>query len=123
MKGNYSGCVASSNTEVWLQRVTYCLLLLIAWLALTMVSSQAIAASAIGGAAGSVPTRHPGEAATLLPDGRWLLSGGTENGVTLATLTVVDPVTNTDTHFAGSLNMPRQGHTATLLPDGTVLLR
>ncbi|WLG47333.1 RHS repeat-associated core domain-containing protein [Pseudomonas sp. FP1740] len=98
------------------------MLLLIAWLALSMLSSQAIAASAIGGAAGSVPMRHAGEAATLLPDGRWLLSGGTENGVTLATLTVVDPVTNTDTHFASSLNMPRQGHTATLLPDGTVLI-
>lgn len=122
MKGNYSGCVASSNTEVWLQRVTYCLLLLIAWVALTMLSSQAIAASAIGGAAGSVPTRHTGEAATLLPDGRWLLSGGANNGAAVATLTLIDPVTNTNTLFAGSLNIPRQGHTATLLPDGTVLI-
>ncbi|MCP1456107.1 RHS repeat-associated core domain-containing protein [Pseudomonas kilonensis] len=122
MKGNYSGCGASSNTEIWLRQVTHCSLLLIAWLALAMVSPQVIAASAIGSAADSVPARHADEAATLLPDGRWLLSGGSENGVTLATLTVVDPVTNSDTHFAGSLNLPRKGHTATLLPDGTVLI-
>ncbi|WDH22903.1 RHS repeat-associated core domain-containing protein [Pseudomonas chlororaphis] len=123
MKGNYSGCGASFNTEIWLRQVTHCSLLLITWLVLTMVSSQVIADSVIGGTTGSVaPTRHAGEAATLLPDGRWLLSGGTENGVTLATLTLIDPVTNTDTHFAGSLSMPRQGHTSTLLPDGTVLI-
>jgi len=100
--------------------------MLITWLALIMVTSQAIATppSGVGTATPSstVPTLHAGEAATLLPDGRWLLSGGAENGVTLATLTLVDPVTNTNTLFAGSLNMPRQGHTATLLPDGTVLI-
>ncbi|AMZ71426.1 MULTISPECIES: RHS repeat-associated core domain-containing protein [Pseudomonas] len=122
MKGNYSGCGAFSKTKIWLRQMTHCSLLLIAWLALSMMNSQASAASAIGGAAGSVPTRHAGEAATLLPDGRWLLSGGSEKGVTLATLTVVDPVTNTETLFPGNLNTPRQDHTATLLPDGTVLI-
>ncbi|WP_447803904.1 kelch repeat-containing protein [Pseudomonas kilonensis] len=91
-----------------------------------MLSFQVIATSALGdgtvASSSSVPTRHSGEAATLLPDGRWLLSGGTENGIILATLTLIDPLLNTETHFAASLNKPRQGHTATLLPDGTVLI-
>lgn len=122
MKGNYSGCGASSNTDIWLRQVKHCSLVLTAWLALTMASFQAIATPAVSGVSGGVPMRHPGEAAVLLPDGRWLLSGGSENGVTLASLTVVDPLTNSETLFPDNLNTSRQDHTATLLPDGTVLI-
>jgi WD40 repeat protein len=58
--------------------------------------------------------------ATLLPDGRVLVSGG--YGVPgVATADVYDPETG---HFTptGNLTTPRMGHTQTLLPDGRVLV-
>lgn len=64
-------------------------------------------------------------AATLLPDGRVLVTGGRENGAGNSPLIgeaeLYDPATGTWTATA-SMRQARSGHTATLLPDGRVLV-
>lgn len=66
-----------------------------------------------------------GQTATLLPDGRVLMTGGSQfadaSPVALASAELYDPARGT---FAptGDLTVPRWGHTATLLRDGRVLI-
>src|SRR5207245_4848835 len=61
--------------------------------------------------------------ATLLPDGRILLTGGRNDAGVLASAEIFDPTTETITALTGALmTTPRAGHTATLLPDGRVLI-
>ncbi len=60
--------------------------------------------------------------ATLLPDGRVLLTGGRDASGVLASAEIFDPLTEEFTVLANSLTTPRAGHTATLRPDGKVLL-
>jgi hypothetical protein len=66
-----------------------------------------------------------GPTATLLPDGRVLVVGGTFGGFSfsnaLASAEVYDPKMGTWSG-AASMHANRQYHTATLLPDGTVLV-
>jgi len=66
-----------------------------------------------------------GHAATLLPDGRVLVSGGRVHGgpesAKFNDAEVYDPVTGRWTVTA-SMAEAREGHTATLLPDGSVLV-
>jgi Thrombospondin type 3 repeat/Galactose oxidase, central domain len=59
--------------------------------------------------------------ATLLPNGKVLITGGFNAGANHASAELFDPVSNT---FAatGSMNVGRSQHTATLLQDGTVLI-
>lgn len=63
--------------------------------------------------------------ATLLPNGRVLVTGGYGGGIggglTSALSEVFDPATGSWTTM-GSLGTRRYGHTATLLPDGEVLV-
>jgi hypothetical protein len=76
-------------------------------------------------ATGALAAARIGEAATLLPDGRVLVTGGGScddaNPGTWATAEVYDP-TSGSFSGVGSMSRPRQGHTATLLPDGRVLV-
>lgn len=59
--------------------------------------------------------------ATLLPDGRVLVVGGTRDAAFLNSAELYDPV-SWDWTATGNLSIPRSGHTASLLPDGRVLV-
>jgi len=66
---------------------------------------------------------HTGRAAhtaTLLNDGRVLVTGGFA-GNSLSSAEVYDPVKKSFTN-AGNMAVPRSGHSATLLPNGKVLI-
>src|SRR5437867_3634208 len=60
--------------------------------------------------------------ATLLADGRILITGGRNDTGVLDSAEIFDPATETVTMLADAMTTPRAGHTATLLPDGRVLL-
>jgi hypothetical protein len=63
--------------------------------------------------------------ATLLPDGRVLITGGYwsdgKSWRVLASAEMYDPPAGTFTDI-GSIGTPRQGHLATRLPDGRVFI-
>lgn len=72
-------------------------------------------------ATGSMIAARRGHTATLLPDGRVLVAGGSTPEFAVATAELYDPRTGTWT-ATGSMLEPRTFHTATLLDDGTVLV-
>jgi N-acetylneuraminic acid mutarotase len=83
-------------------------------------------------ATGSMVTpRYGGHTATLLPDGRVLVAGGSDFQVmpggelgritALASAELFDPESGSWTATA-SMGTPREGQTAMLMPDGTVLV-
>jgi hypothetical protein len=64
-----------------------------------------------------------GHSATLLPDGKVLLAGGTAaSGLVLATAELYNPATNSFAATTQDMTEGRSLHTATLLADGKVLL-
>jgi large repetitive protein len=72
--------------------------------------------------AGQMTKARWGHTATLLTDGRVLVTGGAQTqGVPLSAAEIYDPATGVFT-TTGDLNAGRAGHTATLLSDGTVLV-
>ncbi|MBI4386547.1 MAG: hypothetical protein HY551_04135, partial [Elusimicrobia bacterium] len=60
-------------------------------------------------------------AATVLPDGKVLVSGGVSGSAILSSSELYDPASKTWTQ-TGALNIPRAGHVSALLPNGTVLV-
>ncbi len=61
--------------------------------------------------------------ATLLPNGKVLVTGGIDsNGAGLASAELFDPGTKTFSSVAQAMATARYGHTATLLPNGKVLI-
>ena len=74
---------------------------------------------------GSMAAARSYHTATLLPDGRVLVVGGSRETVAdwyfLATAEIYDPTTGTFSP-TGSMTTVRSHHTATLLPDGRVLV-
>src|SRR5215831_5703707 len=69
---------------------------------------------------GDRTTGRVGHTATLLPDGRVLIVGGTNMGF-LGTAELYDPATGTFS-ATGSMVTPQMSHTATLLDNGKVLI-
>lgn len=65
------------------------------------------------------PATLPGQSATLLADGNWLLIGGAS---TPGQLQLVDRSSRQGVVLPVRLNQPRANHSATLLPDGAVLV-
>ncbi|MBJ7313415.1 hypothetical protein H7U20_24905, partial [Rugamonas sp. CCM 8940] len=69
------------------------------------------------------PAVQPGQSATQMPDGRWLLLGGQgRDYAPTPTASMLDVKTGGVIPLVATLGQPRSGHTATLLPDGTVLI-
>ncbi|SFQ19572.1 RHS repeat-associated core domain-containing protein [Ralstonia sp. NFACC01] len=62
----------------------------------------------------------PGQSATLLPDGRWLLAGG--DGEAAGRSQVLNPGAQQPVALPLRLLTPRSHHSATVLPDGRVLI-
>ena len=86
-------------------------------------SSAAITITAHGfTATGSMSAARSEHTATLLQDGRVLVTGGLgSNNAVLATAELFDPTSGTFTS-TGSMETPRRAHIATLLADGRVLI-
>jgi hypothetical protein len=70
---------------------------------------------------GSMTSPRYGHMATLLPNGKVLVSGGHNGSSYLATAEVYDPASGTWS-ATGSMASPRYYHSATLLPNGKVLV-
>jgi RHS repeat-associated protein len=68
----------------------------------------------------AAPPTAPGQSATLLPDGRWLLLGG--EGERAVSAWLHDAATGQTSALAATLATARAYHSATLLPDGLVLV-
>jgi RHS repeat-associated protein len=78
--------------------------------------------SLIGPQNRNLSSKTPGQSATLLPDGLWLLAGGEGAGGTpQAAASVWNPNTNQYV-LLDPLSRPRAWHTASVLPDGTVFI-
>jgi RHS repeat-associated protein len=70
-----------------------------------------------------LPNSVPGQSATLLPDGHWLMLGGhASNGRPISTAQIWDPRSRVATPLSNELHHPRAYHSATMLPDGTVFI-
>ncbi len=82
------------------------------------------ATNAFTSVTGTMRVRRTNHNATLLADGKVLLSGGQDNngGDGLASAELYDPATQTFSAIAAAMTSPRGGHGAALLPDGKVLL-
>lgn len=65
---------------------------------------------------------RPGESATLLSDGNWLLLGGETAGKPSDEAVLYNPQTGTKRSLVAHLNVARAWHTATVLPDGRVFI-
>lgn len=97
------------------------LLALTATVSPTASPSPAPPQSGTFGPTGSMIDARAGHTATLLADGRILLSGGSDGNQVLASAELYDPKTGTFS-ATGSMTTPRIRHTATLLSNGRVLI-
>lgn len=73
-------------------------------------------------ATGAMTTARRGHTATLLSNGKVLVTGGTDGKAVLKTAEIYDPATGQWTATPTTMRFTRRWHTATLLTDGTVLI-
>jgi N-acetylneuraminic acid mutarotase len=71
--------------------------------------------------AGEMASARSGHAATLLPNGHVLVTGGSDGNSTLASVEDFDPAANTWSEDA-PMAVARWLHTSTLLPNGQVIV-
>jgi len=71
---------------------------------------------------GSLAAGRYGHSATLLPNGKVLVTGGTGTAGALDSAELFDLVSGTFAAANGAMQSPRTAHTATLLANGSVLL-
>ena len=71
---------------------------------------------------GDMGERRGSYTATLLPDGKVLVVGGSRNGDGLSSAELYEPKTGTWGKVSGHLATARWQHTATFLSDGKVLI-
>ncbi|HKP03198.1 MAG TPA: kelch repeat-containing protein [Chthoniobacterales bacterium] len=100
------------------QRLFFTLLFLAAGLAFALRCDGASPGFEETGRMAEARSRHT---ATLLPNGKVLVAGGTRDNQALNSAELYDPTNRTWT-ATGSLNQARSRHTATLLPNGQVLV-
>lgn len=70
---------------------------------------------------GNLNAARHGQTATLLPNGKVLVTGGYSNGGFTKSAELYDPTTGQWT-YTGNLNVFHHHHTATLLPNGKILV-
>jgi hypothetical protein len=70
---------------------------------------------------GAMNASRSNHTATLLADGKVLITGGTNGTATLATAEIYDPTTGKFT-VVSDMGAARMNHTASILPNGTVLI-
>ena len=98
----------------------------------TTIVSTAEIYNPVSGAFGLAPSNpiiaRVNQTATMLPNGKVFIAGGTVAGgnynppeMATASVEIFDPSAGTFT-LAGNMTVPREGHTATLLSDGRVFL-
>ena len=73
-------------------------------------------------ATGAMSTKRVYHTATLLDDGKVLVTGGTNGISTLASAEIYDPDTGVFTATTRAMNTARQGHSAVRIADGKVLI-
>lgn len=73
-------------------------------------------------ATGAMTVARRGHTATLLSNGKVLVTGGTDGTAVLKSAEIYDPATGQWTATTGTMRFTRRWHTATLLTDGTVLM-
>lgn len=92
------------------------------WIALVVLALLLVPATTGPQLIDAGPSLAPGQTATLLPDGRWLLLGGEGRSGPVADAATWDPRTQASVPLAAGLHTARAWYTATVLPDGRVLI-
>jgi hypothetical protein len=106
------------RTAKWAITRVLCLTLLFS---VCLFQSVSYASNGVFTATGSMTAAREGLAASRLPSGKVLVTGGTNRTTIFNTAELYDPQTGKFSQ-TGSMNVARYGHTATVLNNGRVLI-